>query len=353
MTVGWALLGTGRHAVKNVLPEMKQAAGTQLVAVVSRDRARAESFAREHGFANGCTSLAEALDDPRVQALYHVTPDGLHARDAIEGATAGRHSLIEKPLAISVSQCQEVMAACSENAVKLGVVFQQRHEAVHLEARRMVRAGDIGEVVMARAQLALRAMPQPAAAPPMSTWRNDPAMRPGGIVMGIGDHAYDTLAWIIGQDITEVVAMTDATRSDAPNERAGSMLLKFSEGAVGVAAASAKTPFGQRPIEIHGTRGSLILNNTYAYLTGASEDPRPSMEIRKEGGSTVRYFPVSDGFRLEIEQFNRCIEGGAAPMTSGAEGLRAHAVTEAAYESQRSGCVQRVATFIPPGMSIR
>ncbi|OGA00295.1 MAG: hypothetical protein A3H35_04490 [Betaproteobacteria bacterium RIFCSPLOWO2_02_FULL_62_17] len=345
MTVGWALLGTGRHAVKNVLPQMKQAAGTQLVAVVSRDHARAENFAREHGFAQGYTSLAEALRDPQVQALYHATPDGLHARDAIEGAKAGRHSLIEKPLAITLAQCQEVIQACRMHGVKLGVVFQQRHEAVHLEARRMVRAGEIGEVMMARAQLALRVMPPPAAAPALSTWRNDPAMRPGGIVMGIGDHAYDTLAWILGQEITEVMAMTDATRADAPNERVGSLLLKFSKGAVGVAAASSRTPFAQRPIEIHGTSGSLILNNTYAYLTGASEDPRPSMEIRAGAGGSVRYFPVSEAFRLEIEHFNRCVEGAGAPMTPGEDGLRAHAVTEAAYESQQSGRVQQVAKF--------
>lgn len=136
--------------------------------------------------------------------------------------------------------------------------------------------------------------------------------------------------------------MTDATRVNARNERVATMLLKFSEGAVGVAAASFKTTYGQRPIEIHGTRGSLILNNTYAYLTGASDDPRPSMEIRTEAGGTTRYFPVSEGFRLEIEQFNRCIEGADSPMTSGEDGLRTHKITEAVYESLRGSRIQRV-----------
>ena len=343
MTVGWALLGTGRHAVKNVLPEMKQAAGTRRVAVVSRDLARAEAFAREHGFEKGYASLAEALADPAVQALYHATPDGLHARDAIEGAAAGRHSLIDKPLAINLAQCRSVIDACRNHGVKLGVVFQQRHEAIHLEARRMVQAGEIGEVVMARAQLALRVTPPPAGAPVLSTWRNDPAMRPGGIVMGIGDHAFDTLSWIVGQDITEVTAMTDATRQDAPDERAGTLLLRFGNGAVGVAAASSRTPFAQRPIEIHGTRGSLVLHNTYAYLTGALEDPRPAQELRNAQGNTLRHFSVSECFRLEIERFNRCIEAGEEPMTSGEDGLRAQAIVEAVYESVRTGRVSQVA----------
>lgn len=351
MTVGWALLGTGRHALKNVLPEMKKAGGTRLVAVVSRDRARAEAFAQEHGFDKGYVCLAEALADPDVQALYHATPDGIHARDAIEGAKAGRHSLIEKPLAITLAQGRDIIAACRANGVKLGVVFQQRHEAVHLEARRMLAAGEIGEVVTARAHLALRIMPPPAGAPPANTWRNDPAMRPGGVLMGIGDHAFDTLAWILGQEIVEVVAMSDATRSDVPDERAGSMLLKFAKGAVGVASASFRTPHGQRPIEIHGTRASLVLHNTYSYLTGAVADQRPAMEIRNDAGSSIRHFPASECFRLEIQQFNRCVEGHGEPMTSGEAGLRAHAVTEAAYESLRGAGMQRIADFDTPHLA--
>ena len=340
MAVGWALLGTGRHAVKNVLPEMKRAAGTRRVAVVSRDPARAEAFAREHGFAKSYASLAAALKDPEVQALYHCTPDGLHARDAIEGANAGRHSLIEKPLALNTAEGEGVISACRHHRVKLGVVFQQRHEAVHLEARRMVAAGEIGDVVMARAHLALRIPSPPSGKPVPTSWRNDPAMRSGGVIMSIGDHAYDTLAWILGQEIVDVAALGDATPDGTPDERAGTLLLTFAGGAQGVASASFRTPYGQRPIEIHGTRGSLILHNTYAYLTGAGEDPRPALEIRTENGITTRHFPVSECFRLEIERFNRCIEGAETPMTSGEEALRAHAVTVSAYRALRTSRLQ-------------
>ena len=342
MTVGWALLGTGRHAVKNVLPEMKKAAGTRMVAVVSRDAVRAQAFAKEHGFARSYCSLAQALQDPEVHALYHCTPDGVHARDAIEAAKAGRHSLIEKPLAINPGEAAAAIRACDAHKVELGVVFQQRHEAVHLEARRMVATGEIGEVLMARAHLALRIPAPPAGVAVAATWRNDPAMRSGGVIMSIGDHAFDTLAWIVGQEIVEVAAMSNATSNDAPNEKIGSMLLKFSAGAAGAASASFSMPYAQRPIEIHGSKGSLVLNNTYAYLTGANEDPRPSIELRSSSGSSTRYFPLSECFRLEIERFNRCIESGESPMTSGAEALRAQWVSEAAYESVKGRCVCRI-----------
>ena len=340
MSIGWALLGTGRHAEHSVVPEMKKARGTQLVAVVSRDPARGEAFAREHGFAKSYTSLSEALDDPGIDALYDATPDGLHAANAVAAAKAGKHVLVEKPLALSVRAAREAVDACASRGVKLGVVFNQRHEAVHQEARRRVLAGEIGAVVLARVQIAL--VPSPASgAPRGGNWRADRSMRSGGILMSIGDHAYDTLSRLVGQDIEEVCAFTDA-----PGERAASMMLKGSGGAIGYAVSTAKTPFALRAFELHGTRGTLILENTFAYLSGAGEDPRPSLQWINESGSGTLRFEPSECFRLEIEQFNRSIEGKDEPMTSAEEGLRSLAVTEALYASVRERRVTRVADYL-------
>jgi 1,5-anhydro-D-fructose reductase (1,5-anhydro-D-mannitol-forming) len=340
MSIGWALLGPGRHAGRNVVPQMKNAAGTRLAAVVSRDRARGEAFAKEHGFARAC-AFEEALKDPQVQAIYDATPDGLHAGHAHAAVAAGKHLLIEKPLAMSVREGREVLQSWRHYTVKLGVVFNQRHEAAHLEARRMVLAGEIGDVVFARVQVPLR--PVGATPPPAGgNWRVDPKMRPGGILWSIGDHAFDTLAWITGQDIDEVSAMTDA----ASGERTAGMMMKLSRGAVGYASTSSRAPFARRPFEIQGTKGSLVISNTYAYLSGADEDPRPSLQVATESGTTLRHFEPTECFRLEIEQFNRAVEGKEEPMTGAVEGLRALAVSEALYHSVRGGRVAKVADFL-------
>ncbi|HUZ75596.1 MAG TPA: Gfo/Idh/MocA family oxidoreductase [Stellaceae bacterium] len=346
MTIGWALLGPGRHAGRSVVPQMKNAAGTALVAVMSRDRARGEDFAQRHGIARVHTSLDEVLRDRDVDALYDATPDGLHAQHAIAAAAAGKHVLIEKPLAISVAECVEAIAACRRHGVRLGVVFNQRHEPVHQEARRMVLGGEIGDVVLAHVQIPLRRA-LPAAAPAAANWRADPAMRPGGITLSIGDHAHDTLSYIVGQAIEEVSAFTDATRANPPNDRAAGLLLRLSKGAIGYAAASFRTPFARRPFEIHGTTGSLLIENSFAYLTGADEDKRPTLTIINETGRNVRHFAVAECFRLEVEQFNRAIEGKGEPMTTPEEGLRALAIGAALYEAVRSGRVAKVAAFMP------
>jgi predicted dehydrogenase len=172
-------------------------------------------------------------------------------------------------------------------------------------------------------------------------------MRSVGIVGSIGDHACDTLAYMLGQDIEDVSAFTDATQNVPPSDRVGGMLMKLSKGAVGYASASFATPFAQRPFEIHGTKGSLIIENSFAYLTGASEDPRPKLTIINEAGSSTRDYAPTECFRLEIEQFNRAIEGKGEPMTTAYEGLRILAMGDAFYDAIRRSRVARVAEFLP------
>jgi predicted dehydrogenase len=346
MAVRWALLGPGRHAERSVVPQMKKAAGGELVAVMSRNRARGQAFAQKHGIAKVHTSLHEVLSDPDIDALYHATPDGLHAQHAVEAARAGKHSLIEKPLAISVQECTQAIEACRRHGVKLGVVFNQRHEAVHRETRRMVLLGEIGEVMLAQVQIPLR-IAAPAPTPSPANWRTDRNLRSGGILMSIGDHAYDTLAYLVGQEIEEVVAFTDATSDDARNERVAAMLLRLSKGAIGYAVVSSKTPFARRPFEIHGTKGTLVIENSYTYLTGAGADPTPTLTVTNEAGTRTQAFAETESFRLEVEQFGRAIEGQGEPMTPPADGLRALAITDALYEAVRRGRATKVADFMP------
>jgi 1,5-anhydro-D-fructose reductase (1,5-anhydro-D-mannitol-forming) len=339
MTVGWALLGPGRHAETNVIPQMKRAAGIRLVAVLSRDRARGEAFAHKHGFAKVYTSLPDLLADPDIQALYDCTPDGSHAANTIAAAKAGKHSLVEKPLALSIAEGEAAIKACRDHGVKLGVVYLQRHEQAIQEARRMIAAGEIGDVHLVRAQVNLRV----SAAPPAGgNWRADPTMRSGGTLMSLGDHAFDTMTYIVDQQIEKIVAFSDATDSATRNERVAAMMMTMSKGAIGQAVSSGRVPFARRPIEIHGSSGTLIVGNPFAYLAGDGGDPRTSLEIVNKDGSNIRYFEPTECFRHEIEQFSRAIEGAGAPMTSADAALQAMRISESFYRTIRDGRVEDV-----------
>lgn len=336
MTIGWALLGPGRHADTNVMPQMKKADGAKLVAVLSRDRARGEAFAQKHGFAKVYTTLPELLADPDINALYDCTPDGFHAANTIAAAKAGKHMLVEKPLAISPAEGEAAIKACRQYGVKLGAVYQQRHERAIQDARRMIAAGELGDIHLARVQVNL----QVSAGPPAGgNWRGDPMMRSGGTLMSLGDHAFDTMSYIVDQKIEQIVAMTDATQNNPPNERVAGMMLKFSKGAIGHAVSSGRVPFARRPIEIHGTLGSLMIGNPFAYLAGSEEDPRTYLELVNKDGRTIRHFEPTECFRREVEQFGRAIAGTAEPMTSAEEALHAIRINDLFYETIRTGRV--------------
>jgi predicted dehydrogenase len=339
MTVGWALLGPGRHAETNVISQMKKADGIKLVAVLSRDRARGEAFAQKHGFAKVYMALSDLLADPDIHALYDCTPDGSHAANTIAAAKAGKHSLVEKPLALSLTDGQAAIEACRGHGVQLGVVYQQRHEQAVQEAKRMIAAGDIGEVHLVRAQVNLRV----SAAPPAGgNWRADPVMRSGGTLMSLGDHAFDTMTYIVDQRIEKIVAFTDATDAGTRNERVAAMMMALSKGAIGQAVSSGRVPFARRPIEIHGSAGTLIVGNPFAYLSGDGGDPRTSIELINKDGSNIRYFEPTECFRCEVEQFSRAIEGAGAPMTSAEEGLNAMRISELFYRTIFDGRVAKI-----------
>ncbi len=342
MAIGWALLGPGRHADRDVVPEMKEAADTRLVAVLSRDRQRGEAYAEKHGFLRAYDSLEELLKDPEVDALYDSTPDGLHISNTLQAAAAGKHVLVEKPLAISVEECRQSIEACQRNGVKLGAVFQERHQPAHQEVRRMVQSGEIGEVMLTRVQLAWPFQGGGTQEQRDSSWRGDPLMRPGGSMMGSGDHCYDTLRYFTAQEVVEVVAFTDSTREISPNERMALAMMKLEGGGYAYIFASRRTPFAQEDIVVHGTRGTLVCANTFRTanqgLTGESR-----LESISPDGRTTRIFEKVQTYKEEIEQFNRCIQGDGEPMTSGQEGLINIAITEAIYESARTGRVVPVA----------
>ena len=160
--------------------------------------------------------------------------------------------------------------------------------------------------------------------------------------MSLGDHAFDTLTYLVDQDIVQITAFTDATGDNPRNERVASMLLKLSKGVIGHAVSSGRTPFARRPIEIHGSKGSIVVENSFAYLTGSSDDPRTCVELVNADGRTVRHFNPTECFRLEIEQFSRAIEGIGAPMTTAEEGLRAISISEKFYQAIQEGRVARI-----------
>jgi 1,5-anhydro-D-fructose reductase (1,5-anhydro-D-mannitol-forming) len=326
MSIGWAMIGTGR-VHRWMAPAIKAAEDTRLVAVLSRDRIRAEAFAEKQGIPMAYDSLDELLDNPDIDVVYIASPNGLHSEQTIMAAEAGKHVLCEKPMAPTTAECRSMIEACQKHDVKLGIALQFRQHPAHLKMREIVASGELGRMVFTKAQLEIPPIPTPR-------WYYDPAMAGGGVMYMSGVHRLDLLRFILGCEVEEVSAFIDGQTPDQPFEDMVVAMLRLDNGAYGAVHFSLNIPRGTNNLEVHGSLASMFGLETMNQWWGGGGGEL----VLKKKAETVKYeFKETDLYKDEVEDFNRCIREGGEPMATGIDGLRAAEISLAMFESGRQG----------------
>ena len=146
----WGLIGTSGFARKAAAPAFAAVEEAELVAVLSSELARARSFADEHVVETACEQLDEFLDAPGLEAIWIATPTFLHHRQALAALHAGKHVLLEKPLAMTSAQGWELVDAARRAGVVLATGYQARYVPAHRTMRTLIADGAIGDVSVAR-----------------------------------------------------------------------------------------------------------------------------------------------------------------------------------------------------------
>jgi 1,5-anhydro-D-fructose reductase (1,5-anhydro-D-mannitol-forming) len=323
--VGWGLVGAGRHAGNRVAPAIVAAPNARLLGVVGRDPAQAAQFAGRFG-ASAYPSLEALLSNPSIQAVYLVTPNDLHAPQTIAAARAGRHVLCEKPLALSPAECRAMIEACRVAGVQLGTGFHLRLHPAHQRVRELVAAGRLGPPSFARAQWAI------ARRTVRDGWWGLPQRSGAGIMYGTGVHAIDLLRFVLGQEVTEVAAWTDAT-PDQPLDSRVLALLRFDGGTEAMLVSARALGQPDNDLVVHGPDGRLRTSDT------VWEDFGGRLELATESGvERWEYADPRPDLRLYVDQvarFSSAVLGEGSPAASGEDGLAASRVTDAIQRSAR------------------
>ncbi len=341
--VKWGIIGCGGIAKRRMIPALPECQESTVVAVMDVDRAVTDEVARGV-HARAYHTETDLLADPEVQAVYIATPVYLHHPHTLQAAAARKHVLVEKPIALTVAQAQEMVAACDGAGVYLTEGYMMKYHALHAKAREMVQAREIGQVVFARAQLSCWYPDIPGA------WRQDPELGGGGALIDMATHCYDLLEFIIGCRITEVFAFADTLTFKYPVDDSSTTLLKFASGAHGVVDAFFNVPdaAGQDRLELYGNKGSIQAEGTIgqaptgalvACLGEAAKDYDPQQ--RKDSLSVTRkevdYTPVNM-YAAEMDYLSRCVTSGTPPTVStGRDGVHVLQVALGAYESAKTG----------------
>jgi predicted dehydrogenase len=346
---GICLVGCGwwgsvhAHELMNLGPRIRRY-------FASRDPSRAGEFA--HRFdGEAVSSFEAALADPRVHAVLLCLPHDLHARAAAQALAAGKHALVEKPLALATDEGERLVHQADSSGLCLAVAEQYRLSPLVAEARLRIQQGLLGRVILVHAGAASIFRPD-------QPWKQKRDSLGGGVWMDVGGHYVDVLRHWFGHPDLAWAEVPPHIHQGFEGEDSICVVLRFPGGPVAslqISWAGFRSPEAPN-LEVIGERGSLSLWFRRPYLLHVSPLPsghwsrrlKPLLpwrlerrvhgilpqarraRIRVRGSDLI-------GSRALIEDFVRAITTGAQPAVTGAEGLRDLRVVLAAYESVASG----------------
>ncbi len=333
-TLNFAILGAGMVADYHRAAIAAAAGqGARLAAVGHYDPARFTEISQRFGAP--AKHFAELLADPAVDALCICTPSGLHAQQTVAAARAGKHVLVEKPMALSVADADAMIAACRENNVRLGVCLQRRAEPLFRRVHDAIHAGDLGDII-----LGVVSMPyhRDEAYYAQAEWRGSWALDGGGALMNQGIHIIDLLVWCLG-DPLEVAAFADGRYRSVEIEDTAGALARFANGALAtITATVAAEPGFPHRLEFYGTAGGIqiegesVLRWTLADPRKATVEPWPVATEQVDAGMAGDPRGISSSGHVAIlKDFIAGIRSGADPGIDGIEGRRSLSAILALY----------------------
>lgn len=324
MTVRIGIIGCGAIARRAHIPALR-AAGAEVTTFASRSRSSAEAA---QGDCEGAGVIVDdwraAVESNDVDAVAICTPNALHAEMTIAAARAGKHVLVEKPIACTLADADQMLAAAHDAGVMLMPAQNLRFNAPFVAARGLIERGEIGAVTAVRAAFGHAG---PKAWAPDATWFFDRDLAGGGALIDLGIHLADLLRAVTGDEVVEAAGMLVG---DGAVEDAGTALLRFAGGAVGTLHASWISRGGlDIQLTIFGTEGTMHL------------DAGTPLTVRPQGANSYQAEVPDDVPNLYAAFVEAVAKGAPLPVT-GADGRAALAIIDAAYRSARSGQVEKV-----------
>lgn len=288
----WGILGCARITKSGLIRGIQQSANSRLAALASRDRTKAESWAREFDIPKSYGSYEELVADPEIQAVYIPLPNELHAPWTKAAADAGKHVLCEKPLTIDSAEARAMVDHCRARGVLLMEGFMWRHQPRTVELLRQVREGAIGELRLVRTSFSFPIDP--------ADWRLDPN-RGGGALWDIGTYGVSTARLFAGAEPEDVQAQCKigATGVDISL----TCLMRFPREILALIDCSFEQPF-RCCYELVGTKGTIEVPD--AYLPPA----RPIARLRAGESEQTLAFDGRNQYAAMVDAFTQAVNAG-------------------------------------------
>jgi 1,5-anhydro-D-fructose reductase (1,5-anhydro-D-mannitol-forming) len=322
--VRWGLIGATVIGREWMIDAIRQAGG-DIVAVMSMDPSRGRAYANEFGIPKAVSSLAE-LFSSGLEAVYIATTNERHRADTMAAAEAGVHVLCEKPLATSLADAREMVAACKSAGVVLATNHHLRNGAVAGTMRATIRAGRIGRPLTVRVVHA-GYLPEH-----LHGWRLRDPKAGAGAILDLTVHDADLLRFILSDEPVSVAAFSqNGGLASGRIEDAALTLIRFRSGLLAQLFDGFTTRYAETAVEIHGSDGSLFARDCM------SQTPRGTLTLRSAAGEEAIALDHHNYYVPGIRAFHQAMRGVGGPASSGEDGLISLATALAALESARDG----------------
>ena len=285
-TIRWGMIGCGQVAEGKSGPALYRAANSQLAAVADHDPGRAREFAARHGIARWHQDADAIIDASDLDAVYVATPTSSHHEYVLRCAAARKPVLVEKPMAMSVAQCRDMIAACGNARVPLWVAYYRRALPRFVRLRELVHTGAIGEVRMVVVRHFQQIPPADEIGGAFWGWRLDPARSGGGIFFEAVGHTLDILDFVLGP-IEAMHALAGNQGRAYAGEDVVTASYRFASGAYMSGAWCFTADFDDEYNEIIGTKGRIRFSTFPPLRRGGGSKPVPMVLTRGDEVETI------------------------------------------------------------------
>ena len=324
--LGWGVVGCGDVVEYKSGPAIARAERSHMVTVMRRTAAAARDFARRHGVAAWTADAQQVIASDAVDIVYVATPPSSHLPYVRAAAAAGKHVLVEKPMALSAAEGQEMVAVCAAAGVELFVAYYRRFQPHVLRMRALLTEGAIGRPLQAAVDLAAGGIARRLAAG-RREWRDDLAIAGGGAFVDMGSHRIDLLVWLLGP-VAEAHAVAARYQPDLAVEQHAAVVMRMESGALCSVRGDFRSGRDADRFVITGERGTIISDpldgHAFSLAAGSREEEQ-----------RCNPFPAPHlGLVRHVESV---LLDGAANRISGRDGVVTETVLDAVRGAVRGG----------------
>ncbi len=256
--VRWGIIGCGDVTEKKSGPGFQKAEGSELVAVMRRNREKAEDYARRHRVPRWYDSADELVNDPEVNAVYVATPPSSHLEYTLLAAEAGKPVYVEKPMALNSGEAEEMVKVCQEQGVSLFVAYYRRAQPRFLKVKELLDSKIVGDIHGVQVKLHMPPS-QRDMDKDKTNWRVDPEVAGGGYFMDLASHTLDLLDFLLGP-ISEAKGIAVNIAGLYKAEDNVTAVFRWEEGITGI--GSWRFTVGEQldQVELSGTEGTILFS---------------------------------------------------------------------------------------------